>query len=312
MTEIYVRPGEKISSGKVIGLTGGEPGTKGAGRSSGPHLHFEYYKTTKSGPSDPKPHADKYFRFGGNVTVKKKVTSQTGVMGQNGAPTVVLAAGTNTYGDPKKAAADVKRSVEELKKKGYNVVVVPPSEQGVYGNVSKAVQQAATESGATIEKGRYDPNDPTRAYTHLDPNEAKRIREKYKGATFMGDSNAVRIAGGFDVAGLRVTGAQTDTIAGFAKDMKSSGVSPSSQVQGLSQQPVAAQRLQQYPTYNTPQNSVTIVPMMMGGGGGGSQQRPMVISSGEGGGTTIMPPVPQGQVLNSLFNTMLLTNLSGS
>jgi hypothetical protein len=84
-----------------------------------------------------------------------------------------------------------------------------------------------------------------------------------------------------------------------------------SQVMGMSQQLVVPQQLEQYPDYNTPQNSVTIIPMMMGGGGG-SQQRPMVISSGGGGGTTIMPPVPQGQVLNSLFNTMLLTNLSGT
>ena len=86
-----------------------------------------------------------------------------------------------------------------------------------------------------------------------------------------------------------------------------------SQVMAMSQQPVVPQKLQQYPTYNTPQNSVTIVPMMVGGGGGGSQQRPMVVSSGGGsGGTTIMPPIPEGQVLNSLFKTMLLTNLSGS
>ncbi len=86
-----------------------------------------------------------------------------------------------------------------------------------------------------------------------------------------------------------------------------------SQVMAMSQQPVSPQKLQQYPSYNTPQNSVTVIPMMMGGSSGGSQQRPMVVSSGGGGGgTTIMPPVPQGQVLNSLFNTMLLTNLSGS
>lgn len=84
------------------------------------------------------------------------------------------------------------------------------------------------------------------------------------------------------------------------------------QVMPMSQQMVVPQQLEQYPDYNLPQSSVTIIPMMMGGGGGGSQQRPIVISSGGGGGTTIMPPVPQGQVLNSLFKTMLLTNLSGT
>ena len=85
------------------------------------------------------------------------------------------------------------------------------------------------------------------------------------------------------------------------------------QVMAMPQQLVVPQQLEQYPDYNTPQNSVTIIPMMMGSSGGGSQQRPMVISSGGGsGGTTIMPPVPQSQVLNSFFNTMLLTNLSGT
>jgi len=85
-----------------------------------------------------------------------------------------------------------------------------------------------------------------------------------------------------------------------------------SQVMPTPQQLVMLEQIQQYPDYNTPQNSVTIIPMMMGSSGGGSQQRPMVVSSGGGGGTTIMPPVPQSQLLNSYFNTMLLTNLSGT
>lgn len=67
--------------------------------------------------------------------------------------------------------------------------------------------------------------------------------------------------------------------------------------------------LQQYPTYNMGQSSLTIVPMMIDSGSGGSQ-RPMVVSSGGGGGTVIMPPAHQGVLLNSLFKTMLLTNLS--
>jgi len=75
MSEIYVKPGDTVKSGQVIGATGGEKGTKGAGRSTGPHLHFEYYKTTKSGHTDPKPYADKYFRFGGDVKVTKPTPS---------------------------------------------------------------------------------------------------------------------------------------------------------------------------------------------------------------------------------------------
>jgi murein DD-endopeptidase MepM/ murein hydrolase activator NlpD len=68
-------------------------------------------------------------------------------------------------------------------------------------------------------------------------------------------------------------------------------------------------QIQQYPDYNQPQSSVTIIPMMIDSGGSGGSQRPMVISSG-GGGTVIMPPAHQGVLLNSLFKTMLLTNLS--
>lgn len=70
-------------------------------------------------------------------------------------------------------------------------------------------------------------------------------------------------------------------------------------------------QIQQYPDYNQPQSSVTIIPMMIDSGGSGGSQRPVVISSGGGGGgTVIMPPAHQGVLLNSLFKTMLLTNLS--
>lgn len=250
---------------------------------------------------------------GSKSTPRDKIQQKPAAPGPEGnVPTIVLAAGTNTFNDPAKASADMKKSIQELKKKGYNVVVVPPSEQGAYANVSKAVQQAAASEGASIEKGKYDPNDPTRAYTHLDPNEAKRIREKYKGATFMGDSNAVRIAGGSDVAGLRVTGAQTDTISGFAANMKSVSRPPTQpQVQAVPQQPVTPSQVQQYPTYNQPQSSMTIVPIQQAMPG--QQQQPMVISGGGGGGQTVVMPGPtESQVLNSLFKTMLLTNLSST
>lgn len=71
------------------------------------------------------------------------------------------------------------------------------------------------------------------------------------------------------------------------------------------------QQLQQYPTYNQQQSSTLIVPMMMGSGGG--QRRPQVISVPGAPGQTIMLPGPtDGQLVNSLFKTMLLTSLSGS
>jgi murein DD-endopeptidase MepM/ murein hydrolase activator NlpD len=78
--------------------------------------------------------------------------------------------------------------------------------------------------------------------------------------------------------------------------------------------PVAPQNIQYYTSYNQPGGgSSVIMPIMMGGGGGG-QQRPVYIpvGGGGGGGTVIMPGPTEGQVVNSLMKTMLLTNLSAT
>jgi hypothetical protein len=50
------------------------------------------------------------------------------------------------------------------------------------------------------------------------------------------------------------------------------------------------------------------------GGGGGGQQKPVFIpvGGGGGGGTVIMPGPDEGQLVNSLMKTILLTNLSAS
>lgn len=52
VSEIKVQPGSLVKRGDTIGLTGGTPGTKGAGlQTTGPHLHFEVHY--KGEPVDP-------------------------------------------------------------------------------------------------------------------------------------------------------------------------------------------------------------------------------------------------------------------
>jgi murein DD-endopeptidase MepM/ murein hydrolase activator NlpD len=78
--------------------------------------------------------------------------------------------------------------------------------------------------------------------------------------------------------------------------------------------PVAPQNIQYYTSYNQPGGGASVImPILMGGGSGG-QQRPVFIpvGGGEGGGTVIMPGPTEGQVVNSLMKTMLLTNLSAT
>ena len=41
LSKLFVKKGEEVYAGQVIGLSGGIPGTSGAGQSSGAHLHFE-------------------------------------------------------------------------------------------------------------------------------------------------------------------------------------------------------------------------------------------------------------------------------
>ncbi len=57
VSEIIARPGTVVKRGEVIGLTGGTPGTRGAGlQTTGPHLHFEvYYKGKATDPLEYLP-----------------------------------------------------------------------------------------------------------------------------------------------------------------------------------------------------------------------------------------------------------------
>lgn len=51
VSEFSVRPGQRVRAGDVIGKSGGMPGLRGGGSSTGPHLHFGLY--VNGVPVDP-------------------------------------------------------------------------------------------------------------------------------------------------------------------------------------------------------------------------------------------------------------------
>ena len=49
LSGVFVAEGQQVAGGQPIGLSGGEPGLPGSGRSTGPHLHLIVYRPTGDG-----------------------------------------------------------------------------------------------------------------------------------------------------------------------------------------------------------------------------------------------------------------------
>lgn len=105
----------------------------------------------------------------------------------------LIALGTNDYANPQAAAEATQRAIDAARSRGLTPIIVPPNaDNDRFRAVSDAVRTAATNAGATIATGTYDPKDPL----HLTMESARQLGQQYPGAIPIGDSNAVRIGMG--------------------------------------------------------------------------------------------------------------------
>ena len=320
-----VKTGQMVEPGTVIGYVGT------TGRSTGDHLHFEYAPPGQ-GSINSAPYADKYFRFGGNVKVKPKAGvsgagsnpfvlelhadpnakgQKTGLIPSNTSPDTAvsqaLVSSFGTYGKNFRgglgvtnrggnilesdmalgAEANAKRIVEAMMKdpkRAYHIFAghadVTKGETGAPGEKEYNLKTAElVEKLAKAQKLNVMYHKSIIANEASDPN-----------------SNLSRIKAIMDASkrpGIGGPDLTPEAIAAYQSGM--------------------LQNLQQYPSYNQIQQMTTIIPMMMSSQGGGGQQKPVFIPVGGGGGGTVILPGPdEGQLVNSLMKTMLLTNLSAS
>jgi hypothetical protein len=137
---------------------------------------------------------------GGVEAITKKGATFAGSLGllgggqeQNQPRNALIALGTNDYTNPQAAAEATQRAIDAARSRGLTPIIVPPNaDNDKFKAVSNAVRTAASNSGATIAVGTYDPKDPL----HLTMESARQLGQQYPGAIPIGDSNAVRIGMG--------------------------------------------------------------------------------------------------------------------
>ena len=191
---------------------------------------------------------------------------QGGGMAGSPSSTAVLMMGTNDS-SASKASVNVSQSIKVLKDKGYsNIVVVPPSTQkgSPYTAMGNAIKQSAQQSGASIENLTYKGSSDRRyPYAHLDSQSVQYLKQKYKGAKFIGDSNAEPFSGS-----MNFRGKNSDFILKQLNGLKKISPPPKS-TSSIPQAQVAPGKSPPAPTLPPPgasQPSVAMLPVPVGGG----------------------------------------------
>jgi hypothetical protein len=119
----------------------------------------------------------------------------------NGTKNALLAAGTNDWSSKEAAEKGVAESIENLKKKGYDPVVVLPNKD-IHGSSAayEGAMAAAKAAGVRTEypSGFGEGSDNI----HMSGRAAAEIRAKYPGAYVTGDSNSIRLGAKEGISGF--------------------------------------------------------------------------------------------------------------
>lgn len=323
LSKINVSNGQQIEPGSVIGNTGS------TGRSTGPHVHFEVRRGNER-LEIPTSEGDKYFRFGGNIKVKPKAgvsgagsnffnlelhsvganeSQRSGLIRSmidpEGAVSKSLMSEYGSYqkgfrdlGGPKRGLnlleTDMTKGVDYNAQRLINILKKHPE---VQFNLFAGHNDVTT--GSTGAPGEQEYTRKLLELTEKMAKDAKLSNIRYHRSIIANDPNDPN-------ANWNRAKRMRDAALG----MGGPDLTPEAMA---AYQSGMIQNLQQYPSYNQLQQVTTIIPMMMSPQGGGGQQKPVFIPVGGGGGGTVILPGPdEGQVVNSLMKTMLLTNLSAS